>query len=678
MASSVTAQSVLENISVDHLECSICTNRFRQPKLLDCLHSFCLQCIQELRQSQDPSGTKLTCPLCRRETMLKGSGVADLPNNFAFSALVEEVTMQEKLLEGQGSDIKCQACDEENQATSRCMKCDHFLCQECQKAHGRMTVMKSHKIYTLTQLRSGKIVYKSKLRDEVPKCCKHPDQNLNVYCNSCEQVICTTCSVLYHAQHSLTGLPEAVEKCKKKVTEMVKKSESITTEFGTTIEETSKSCKELETMFAKTQKKISKKAQQEIKKLQQEITKLKQEVAKIQKEITKIQKEEKKLLKETDMIYKDQLKAFEAVHATNRKEVTQTEHKLEEVKQLMNQASCYEILELQQKLLHNLSELTGKQPEQVHDKLTFMDFEEGERSLGRLILEEEPQAAAKQSLRPARSCVKEKWELKTEVKSFKRAFIKHVAALSNKTILALSQTTPILAIVHGTSNTLFTVAIPNSHQQRIPIPQRLQINGLTNDMKCIAVSKDNKLLALDGRLVKVFNKQHQLLHQFTPGRGSDSKPTCLAVDDSNLIAVGYEGMDKISLHNPDGSLIRRLPAPMINDYLTIYNYHLIYTTRLTKRLVCVDYYGASVFSVDMTSNMQRDGLPSGVCCDSDGSIYVAVVGRYPTGDILHYSPDGKYIGCVIKDCGHPCGMTFTSDGDLVVAAEKSVQVYYRM
>ncbi|XP_038054645.1 E3 ubiquitin-protein ligase TRIM71-like [Patiria miniata] len=355
MASNVTVQSVLEKISVDHLECSICTNRFRQPKLLDCLHSFCLQCLQELRQSQDPSGTKLTCPLCRCETTLKGSGVADLPNNFAFSALVEEVTMQEKLLEGQGSDIKCQACDEENQAISRCMDCDHFLCQECQKAHKRMTAMKSHKIYTLAQLQSGKIVYKSKLRDEVPKCCKHPDQNLNVYCNSCEQVICTTCSVLDHAKHSLTGLPEAAEKCKKKITEMVQKGESRKTEMSTTIEETSKSRKELDTMFANAQKKVSKK---------------------IQLGIPKIQKEEQKLKQEMDWIYQHRVRTFEAAQATNRKEVTQTKHKLEEVKQLMNQASCYKILELQQKLLHNLSELTRTQPQQVPEKLTFMDFEE--------------------------------------------------------------------------------------------------------------------------------------------------------------------------------------------------------------------------------------------------------------------------------------------------------------
>ncbi|XP_038054649.1 E3 ubiquitin-protein ligase TRIM56-like [Patiria miniata] len=460
MASSVTVQSVLEKISVDHLECSICTNRFRQPKLLDCLHSFCLQCLHDVRQSQDPSGTKLTCPLCRRETMLKVSGVADLPNNFAFSALVEEVTMQEKLLEGQGSDIKCQNCDEENQAISRCADCDHFLCQECQKAHGRMTVMKSHKMYTLAELRSGEIVYKSKLRDEVPKCGKHPDQNLNVYCNTCEQVICLMCTVLDHEKpkHSFIGLPEAFEKCKKKIEELVAKVGKSKTELSTTIEETCISRKKLDIMFANTKKKISEKADQEV---------------------AKIRQEEQKLLKETDRIYQERVATFEAAQATNRKEVTQTEHKLEEVKQLMN----------------------------------------------------------------------------------------------------------------------------------------------------------------------------------------------------NLIAVGYEGKKEISLHNPDGSLIRRLSAPMIGYYLTMYNHRLIYTTGMTKRLVCEDYYGASVFSVDMTSNKQGGWCPTVVCCDSDGSIYVAVYG-HPPSNILHYSPDGKYIGCAIKGSGPLRGITFTPNGDLVVAVGHSVKVYH--
>ncbi|XP_038054678.1 uncharacterized protein LOC119726899 [Patiria miniata] len=286
--------------------------------------------------------------------------------------------------------------------------------------------------------------------------------------------------------------------------------------------------------------------------------------------------------------------------------------------------------------------------------------------------EEQSRGAAKQSPRPGRTCVKEKWKLKTEIKNFElsvSSFMSLVAALSNNQILALALSVPF----SGERETLFTVIIPKSHQESPII--RPQINGLTN-VRCIAVSKDNKLFVIDGQKVKVFSKQHQL-HQFKPGKWLHSQPTCLAVDDSNLIAVGYDGKNEISLHNPDGSRIRRLPAPMIGDYLTMHNHHLIYTNWLNKRLVCVDYYGASVFSVDMTSNMQEGYYPNGVCCNSDASIYVAVFG-HPTGDILHYSPNGKYIGCVINGCSDPRGITFTLDGDLVVAAGESVQVYHRV
>ena len=65
------------------------------------------------------------------------------------------------------------------------------------------------------------------------------------------------------------------------------------------------------------------------------------------------------------------------------------------------------------------------------------------------------------------------------------------------------------------------------------------------------------------------------------------------------------------------------------------------------------------------------GALNGVCCDRDDSIHVAV-SQYITssGDIQRFSPDGKYIECVIKDCSDPFGITFTPGGDLVVAARR--------
>ncbi|XP_038058963.1 E3 ubiquitin-protein ligase TRIM71-like [Patiria miniata] len=372
MASNVTAQSVLEKISVDHLECSICTNRFRQPKVLDCLHTFCLRCLQELRQRQNKGTVTLTCPLCRQETMLDGKVIDDLPTNFALTALVEEVTMMEQLItEGQGSEIKCQACDESNQAVSICRDCDHFLCRECQRAHEHMAVMKSHSIHTLAQLRTGQVAYKSKLREEVPRCGQHPDQNLSFYCETCAQLVCTTCSVLDHRNktHTLVGLTKAVETCKRQVAKLVAKAEQNKTALNKAIQETDKSRQKLDATFDDTKTKIDQKGAVHVSRINNEVQKLKQELK---------------------TVYDDRCRVFETAQVANSKEVAQTEHKLDEVGQLMAQASCYEILDLKKKLLHNVRELTVKQPHRVPERFASVGLVEGQGSLGRLHLGDEP------------------------------------------------------------------------------------------------------------------------------------------------------------------------------------------------------------------------------------------------------------------------------------------------
>ena len=139
------------------------------------------------------------------------------------------------------------------------MDCDHFLCQECQRAHERMAIVKSHQIYTLAQLQSGEITYKSKLRDFTPKCETHTDQNLSLYCNTCEKLVCLMCSVLVHVnpKHSLVDLSEALDKCKQDIAQLVAKVEKSKTELNDALSATEKSRKKLDSMYADTNKKIS-------------------------------------------------------------------------------------------------------------------------------------------------------------------------------------------------------------------------------------------------------------------------------------------------------------------------------------------------------------------------------------------------------------------------------------
>jgi len=60
------------------LKCPICQEDLKDPRLLDCIHSFCLECLE--RYCRDAvEGDDKPCPVCRYEFQIPKDGVAGLP-----------------------------------------------------------------------------------------------------------------------------------------------------------------------------------------------------------------------------------------------------------------------------------------------------------------------------------------------------------------------------------------------------------------------------------------------------------------------------------------------------------------------------------------------------------------------------------------------------------------------
>ncbi|XP_063074453.1 tripartite motif-containing protein 2 isoform X2 [Engraulis encrasicolus] len=77
---------VVRQIDKQFLICSICLDRYNNPKVLPCLHTFCERCLQNYIPAHSLT---LSCPVCRQTSILPERGVSALQSNFFITNLMD-------------------------------------------------------------------------------------------------------------------------------------------------------------------------------------------------------------------------------------------------------------------------------------------------------------------------------------------------------------------------------------------------------------------------------------------------------------------------------------------------------------------------------------------------------------------------------------------------------------
>ena len=99
-------QEALKKVTAQ-LECGICLDEYKDPKLLSCFHVFCKQCLEPLvlhRREQ----SLLDCPNCRHTTVLPPRGVKGLRSDFRMHHLFE---IQDALTKAKEPEkTQCEKC----------------------------------------------------------------------------------------------------------------------------------------------------------------------------------------------------------------------------------------------------------------------------------------------------------------------------------------------------------------------------------------------------------------------------------------------------------------------------------------------------------------------------------------------------------------------------------------
>ncbi|XP_019850714.1 PREDICTED: RING finger protein nhl-1-like [Amphimedon queenslandica] len=199
MATGPEPLDMLEQLK-DQVHCVVCLDVFTEPKTLPCLHSFCTSCLERMPQEKKGYVYALNCPVCRTPASVPTEGVRGYPIAFHINNLID---VYQKLSKVKQRQTLCENCSERN-ATGHCNECNQFLCTACIDMHKKWAMFSHHVIKSVEEMATssvGSMITAKKSEKFEAESCKKHGKPLEIYCEKCEEVICSNCTVKIHKDH---------------------------------------------------------------------------------------------------------------------------------------------------------------------------------------------------------------------------------------------------------------------------------------------------------------------------------------------------------------------------------------------------------------------------------------------------------------------------------------------
>ena len=204
MAESVGVADLKSTTDQLQSKCSVCLQSFNDPKLLQCFHVFCKNCLEPL-VLRGQHGLLLHCPIasCNCSTLLPANGISGLQSAFHINHLFEVQDALQKLKqEKEGQKTECGKC-KKKEANGFCRDCGKFVCQLCIEMHQIWEEYSTHKVIDLEQLNIMEVI------PPTLYCPKHPGKELDLFCETDQELICQHCIVNTHRDHQYNLVSEA-------------------------------------------------------------------------------------------------------------------------------------------------------------------------------------------------------------------------------------------------------------------------------------------------------------------------------------------------------------------------------------------------------------------------------------------------------------------------------------
>ena len=203
------AEEVLKKLFEEQLNCSICLDTYTDPKLLQCFHVYCRQCLVPLVDRDQQGRLGLSCPTCRQVTPIPDRGVAGLQPAFHINHLLE---VQESL----------------------------------------------QKVENPADTPEGAAKDPEMVEPSFRFCFEHPEEELRLYCETCGELVCVQCAVKdgKHHDHDCAVLKKAFDKYKGEITSSLEPMEGQVTAIEKALAQLDTYCREIFDQRAVTEENI--------------------------------------------------------------------------------------------------------------------------------------------------------------------------------------------------------------------------------------------------------------------------------------------------------------------------------------------------------------------------------------------------------------------------------------
>ena len=259
-------EALLKNLK-EHVTCSICLDTYTDPKTIDCLHTFCCECLKEHALTSQRDGF-YRCPECQAQVGIpEGNRFDRLPSSFLHNSLLSLLAVRRS---NDGNEISCSMCQKKSAEINYCFDCEKFMCPDCVKAHDlfRTAAFEGHKVTPVKQFQPED--YEALLKRQSFCSQKYHEREVTrFFCLQCQDCVCHVCIVTDHKSHDVVPLDKAADDEKAKIiaeAELMKEKVQVCSDFIRQLETTQL---ELETNINTAKRSVSQTAEQMVAKIRE-------------------------------------------------------------------------------------------------------------------------------------------------------------------------------------------------------------------------------------------------------------------------------------------------------------------------------------------------------------------------------------------------------------------------